>query len=111
MRIIIETESSQSPGVNVIGSRDDLIALTEALRNELGKSRADDSPSSNFISIPDLHCESANYEWLGFQICNDLDARLRAESKKKKFGCVVAIVLALVGIAILYLAYRGASTL
>ena len=110
MRIIIETQSSQSPGVNVLGSRADLIALTEALRQELEKTRAGNSPSDNFISIPDLHCVSANFEWLGFQICDDLELRLKTEQKKRKLGCFVAIALASIGAFILYLAFRGIST-
>ena len=110
MRIIIETQSSQSPGVNVLGSRADLIALTEALRQELEKTRAGNSPSDNFISIPDLHCVSANFEWLGFQICDDIELRLKTEQKKRKLGCFVAIALASIGAFILYLAFRGIST-
>jgi hypothetical protein len=110
MRVIVEIESSQSPGVNIIGSREDLLSLSEALRCELEKIPDRAEPGSDFISIPGLQCESAEYEWLGFQVCDDLQARLQAEQKKKKSGCALALAIALVAIAILYLAYRGIGT-
>jgi hypothetical protein len=109
MRVIITTDSSKSPAVTIIGEEKDLVALADSLRDEAERSRIDGSETTYF-TLPELVVVAGVYEHLQFGLTAELGPLADQEAAKAKRGGRCGMVLGILGLGVLYLAYRGIAT-
>jgi len=101
MKLVVKAEGGPSPGVTIIGEREDLVALAERLK--AGATEKE----KGFIGFGDIDVHGNPYEWLEFELVRDLKPVREAQKTKQKLSLLAVAVFFVFAVGLVYLAYRG----
>ena len=105
MKLIVKAEGGPSPGVTIIGEREDLIALADRLRagaTEKEKGR---------VGFGDFAVRGNQYEWIEFEVVKSLKPLSDAQKIKQKLSLLTIGLFFVVVVSIIYLACLGVMSL
>jgi len=101
MKLVVKAEAGPSPGVTIIGEREDLVALADRL-----KAGATEKEEGR-IGFGDIDVRGNPHEWLEFEVVRDLKPVSDAQKTKQKLSLLAVAAIFVFAVGLVYLAYRG----